>query len=310
MVQGSSGAETLHGLFGDDVMFGWGGADELLGSLGNDVLIGGAGDDVFDGGAGADLLIGGSGDDSFQIDLACEVHQDKVVDGGPGYDTVYSHLTQTQLATAGVMLVSIEDFVLVDEEPSEEQRDCVGFTHHYGDIKRPDLSLAWQELPDVSSDITSSNGLLTLDVTNQRDIGRTFVVRYFLFVGGQVFSIEESSPSTLAAWGSTSFYLDLSDFIPTGVNPSLIGLGTLVRPVSASLVATAQVIVNGRTVEHAYAPTLWGHTENGTSVKIYREGALEGTYCGGDLALWRAGGCATSPSPYSGAIEAWGVVQQ
>ena len=42
----------------------------------------------------------GWGRHQFWLNLDCEIHADDVVDGGPGTDVVYSHLTSTQLATA------------------------------------------------------------------------------------------------------------------------------------------------------------------------------------------------------------------
>ena len=123
-VHASSSADDVIMYYGNDTAIGWGGADELTGSLGRDILVGGLGDDTLDGGANADVLSGGAGNDTFWLDLDCEVHEDDVVDGGPGTDTVYSHLSQPQLIAAGVMLVSIENFVAVSENDTDEAYTC------------------------------------------------------------------------------------------------------------------------------------------------------------------------------------------
>jgi serralysin len=60
-VEGGSGADSLTGTSGIDVLNGNGGNDSLVGLAGADVLNGGAGNDVLDGGDGDDVLNGGSG---------------------------------------------------------------------------------------------------------------------------------------------------------------------------------------------------------------------------------------------------------
>ncbi len=54
----------LHGLGGNDSMFGSGFTDTIAGGAGNDFLFGGLGDDVLFGGNGADKLFGGAGVDT------------------------------------------------------------------------------------------------------------------------------------------------------------------------------------------------------------------------------------------------------
>ncbi|ABD06346.1 VCBS [Rhodopseudomonas palustris HaA2] len=57
---GSTGADTIHGLDGDDLIRAGNGNDTVFGDAGDDILDGGTGFDVLTGGAGNDALLGGS----------------------------------------------------------------------------------------------------------------------------------------------------------------------------------------------------------------------------------------------------------
>jgi hypothetical protein len=291
-------------LFEDDATWGWGSDDLILGSVGNDALFGGAGADELDGAIGADLLIGGAGNDEFKIDRDCEVDPDDVVDGGPGTDVVYSHMTSTELATAGVMLVSIESYVLIDEAQISTWGDCGPFCYDFSPRLPEMLTLSWQEISTENTIHTSTTGVIKLDVENESESSQSFVVRYTLLVGSVPFTIEES-PSTLSARGNTTFTLDLSDFIPGGLDPEAFDLNALMLSGPATLVASADVLVDSVAVESALAPTLYGHAHDPETLKIYRKGGMDSTYCGGDLAGCRAG--LTTPW-YSGRrTAAWGA---
>ncbi|MEP3632940.1 MAG: calcium-binding protein [Shimia thalassica] len=73
---------TIHGLGGDDELFGQSREDRLHGGEGNDTLWGANGRDTLTGGDGDDLIFGGSGDQWSLFDL-----QD-IVYAGAGNDTV------------------------------------------------------------------------------------------------------------------------------------------------------------------------------------------------------------------------------
>ncbi len=62
-IYGEGGADSVLGGAGDDLIFGNAGDDILFGEGDNDAIIGGAGEDVLSGGAGNDSLIGGADDD-------------------------------------------------------------------------------------------------------------------------------------------------------------------------------------------------------------------------------------------------------
>ena len=60
---GSSDANLLRGLVGDDAIYGGLGNDNLEGGQGNDVLVGGSGNDTLKGHLGNDVFQGGAGND-------------------------------------------------------------------------------------------------------------------------------------------------------------------------------------------------------------------------------------------------------
>ncbi len=75
MLTGSSVANKLYGMRGDDKLFGLGG---------NDTLDGGAGNDWLDGGKNNDILTGGAGDDVFFFDNKGTSGVDRITDFGKG----------------------------------------------------------------------------------------------------------------------------------------------------------------------------------------------------------------------------------
>jgi Ca2+-binding RTX toxin-like protein len=84
---GTSGANTLNGGGGNDLLAGLAGDDTLNGNAGNDVL---------DGGAGKDNMAGGAGDDTYMVDNS----GDKVAEAsGQGTDTAVTTLSNYTLAT-------------------------------------------------------------------------------------------------------------------------------------------------------------------------------------------------------------------
>jgi Ca2+-binding RTX toxin-like protein len=64
-----SGAGTVTGTAGNDLILGSSGADTIDSLGGDDCLLGGGGDDTIDGNTGADICLGGPGTDAF---TACE----------------------------------------------------------------------------------------------------------------------------------------------------------------------------------------------------------------------------------------------
>jgi RTX calcium-binding nonapeptide repeat (4 copies) len=70
LIFGSSGANVIQGLGGNDYIEGFGGIDSLFGQTGNDIISGGDGADTIVFGTGNDYVFGGNGTDSFYIQNA------------------------------------------------------------------------------------------------------------------------------------------------------------------------------------------------------------------------------------------------
>ena len=64
-----TGAGTITGTAGNDLILGSAGADTIDGAGGNDCILGGGGDDQITGGDGNDICLGGPGTDIF---IDCE----------------------------------------------------------------------------------------------------------------------------------------------------------------------------------------------------------------------------------------------
>jgi Ca2+-binding RTX toxin-like protein len=85
LIVGSSVANTLEGMGGNDTLFGEAGYDTLQGGEGNDSLNGGGGNDLLLGGVGANTLDGGAGDDTYVIESILDTI---IEDLNAGTDTV------------------------------------------------------------------------------------------------------------------------------------------------------------------------------------------------------------------------------
>lgn len=101
LISALGGDDTVNGRDGNDTIFGGGGNDSLVGGLGNDEVSGGTGDDTISGGDGSDLLRGnrgqdtingGLGDDSLrgqrEADNLIGGSGDDNIKGGGGNDTL------------------------------------------------------------------------------------------------------------------------------------------------------------------------------------------------------------------------------
>lgn len=86
VIRGLGGNDELDGNGGNDRISGNAGNDELEGGSGNDRLFGGSGNDRLDGGGGNDRLTGGGGADVFEFDTGDG--RDVIDDWGTGSDRI------------------------------------------------------------------------------------------------------------------------------------------------------------------------------------------------------------------------------
>jgi Ca2+-binding RTX toxin-like protein len=99
LINGTAGADTLRGGFGDDAIYGLAGDDTIDAGAGNDVVYGGEGKDQIVGNFGNDTLYGGAGDDNLTDDQGTNL-----LDGGDGNDNLRSEsltVNATLLGGAG-----------------------------------------------------------------------------------------------------------------------------------------------------------------------------------------------------------------
>ena len=95
-VIGTAGNDTLTGSSLAEEMLGLDGNDRLFGLGGNDRLVGGNGADILDGGAGNDTMNGGLGNDRYVVDSVSDVIEGEVgFSQGGGIDTVESWISYT-----------------------------------------------------------------------------------------------------------------------------------------------------------------------------------------------------------------------
>ncbi|MFF4370173.1 calcium-binding protein [Streptomyces sp. NPDC001594] len=102
---GTSGADTLDGGFGNDVICALSGNDTVRASYGNDTVYAGPGNDNVDGGYGDDLLVGGPGSDTLtgsygndRLDTVDGVSGNDRADGGFNTDTCTTDPGDTRIS--------------------------------------------------------------------------------------------------------------------------------------------------------------------------------------------------------------------
>lgn len=307
-VYGTTTSEVIGLGMNNEIGRGGAGDDELHGSHGDDVLFGGAGADIIEGGPGRDTIIAGSGDDTIVIDLDCMVSYGEVVDGGPGTDTIRSHRSQSQLASLGLTIVSVEQFVTIAEDPTGAGA-CVLGSYDDGPLLRPKVTVSWSSLATPDAVLTTSTGNVSLELQNISADEVDVELEFLLRVRGEEFLLEQA-PVTVAASDVETVTLDLHDFIPGGVNTSSVDPALLVLPIAASISTKARLSVDTEHAGYSFPPTIFGHLQTTgatTTAVLYREGALHATYHNGNLARWRVSASAyTGPLKIMGHIEAHG----
>lgn len=107
---------------GNDVVYGSSRDDEIHGGVGDDLLMAGDGNDIVYPGRGMDYVDGGPGDDKIVIFGTCEIVDGEVIDGGGGYDVLYSPVSVEELLALGVTIRSIEEIVI--NHPDAQRSAC------------------------------------------------------------------------------------------------------------------------------------------------------------------------------------------
>ncbi len=155
---GYSGALTLNGLAGNDVMWGGTGANTILGGTGNDQLYGNAGNDSLDGGDGNDLLYGFDGIDTLI--------------GGNDNDQLYGGLGNDSLnGGAGVDLLWLEGS---NNSDNLRLQFLTATTANF--IRKPRGLLSLQELDSIVYDATDEAVINALDGDDLITVDPTFAI--------------------------------------------------------------------------------------------------------------------------------------
>ncbi len=301
-VYGTGAAEDFDMFVGSDVIYAGSGNDKVDADFGDDVVFGGPGNDSIEGDAGADLLIGGPGNDTFTLTRDCDAQQGEVIDGGPGFDTVRSHLSESELIAAGVQLSSVESFVAV---PKAYAGGCGFFAYDEGAIVPPELEVIWIHMPDPDDTYLTSGGEVAVNIVNTSEHDVDYDIVYHLSVRGHQLSIEDSNLALDSGMSMRQLF-DLNRFVPPGIDTENIPPEILALPVSAQLRVEVKIRRRGSSEEtrRAFSKPVWGHYESGEA-RLYREQLFSTTYNHGDLVGWRAGRSSqTRPYRYAGHIEA------
>ncbi len=101
LLDGRDGNDSLNGGDSADTLIGGNGNDSLDGSNGDDSLAGGDGFNVLTGGVGNDTIIGGDSDDAIFQHL---FHENDVIDGGAGIDTLDYNVTTFHNPSTGISI--------------------------------------------------------------------------------------------------------------------------------------------------------------------------------------------------------------
>jgi hypothetical protein len=102
---------ALHGGAGQDFMYSCSDSD-LWGNLGDDAITASAGTNHIYPNAGRDVVTGGTGSDTVTLFDLCELTAGKVLDGGPGKDTLVTPVPVARLLQMGVIAVNFEKVVV------------------------------------------------------------------------------------------------------------------------------------------------------------------------------------------------------
>jgi hypothetical protein len=144
------GAELVWGGPGNDTINAWGGTKTFFGGEGNDTIMAANGNNTVVPGPGIDTVACGTGDDSVHIFDPCEVGRGEKLDGGTGFDVLYTPLSVEELTALGVQVVNFEKIVLRHEPCRSQCTDHAGCSCGSGDYDKDGvgdcLDVCWSDV--------------------------------------------------------------------------------------------------------------------------------------------------------------------
>jgi hypothetical protein len=105
------GSGEAYGGNGNDVIEVTG-AGVIFGNAGNDEITGVLGSHQIYPGPGRDVVVAGPGDDAVHVYDACELQALEVLDGGLGFDTLYTPIPVSAMVAMGVVVIGFEQIIV------------------------------------------------------------------------------------------------------------------------------------------------------------------------------------------------------
>lgn len=109
------GNDFIWGGLGNDTIMGYGGTNLFFGGYGDDTIKAANGDNTVVPGPGRDTVALGTGNDTVHIFDLCEVAGGETLDGGSGFDTLYTPVPLAQLQALGVTVANFERIIVQDD---------------------------------------------------------------------------------------------------------------------------------------------------------------------------------------------------
>jgi Ca2+-binding RTX toxin-like protein len=157
------GNDVALGMEGEDVIYAGAGNDNVDGGGGNDFIFGGLGDDNISGGAGNDWLIGGGGDEGDLTQATYLPDGNDALDGGAGVDVLWGmggddRLTGGTEADYFIFAAGEGHDVVMDFTKGQDKIDLLnGFEFQHFDTNRNGA------LDDADVGVTVASGNTVLD---------------------------------------------------------------------------------------------------------------------------------------------------
>ena len=119
-------AGAAYGGVGNDTLTALFGPATLVGGAGNDTLLGSPFNDDITPGSGTDTVLAGMGNDTVRINAPCEAELFEVLDGGLGFDVLYTPVPLSTLELYGIIAVGFESIVVTGT--ADQYKSACGIT--------------------------------------------------------------------------------------------------------------------------------------------------------------------------------------